>query len=158
MMRVFVDSSTLIALLSIGRLNLLRDLLGEVFVTPEVVEEVLAGDGPQKDIFQEAMSEWVEVVELKGDLERYRGQGLGRGEASVFLSKKRDKLILDDRVARSLAQAEGRDYSGLLGLMVAGVKAGRLTKKEAAQVLDELVESDFRVSTMLYKDLRKRWE
>lgn len=139
-------------------MNLLRDLLGKVFVTPEIVEEVMAKEGPEKDIFQEAMSEWVEVVELKGDLERYRGQGLGRGEASVFLSKKRDKLILDDRVARSLARAEGRDYSGLLGLMVAGVKAGRLTKKEAAQVLDELVESDFRVSTMLYKDLRKMWE
>ncbi|MEE9341143.1 MAG: hypothetical protein V3V21_05725 [Thermoplasmata archaeon] len=156
MMRVFVDSSTMIALLSIGRLDLLRDLLGEVCVTPEVVAEVTAKEGPQKEAFHGAMAGWIKVVETKGDLERYLKQGLGRGEASIFLS--RDRLIVDDRVARTLAQAEGRDFTGLLGLMVAGADAGLLKKKEALQVLDELVESDFRVSTPLYKELRKRWE
>ncbi len=155
-MRVFVDSSTMIALLSIGRLDLLRDLLGEVCVTPEVVAEVTAKEGPQKEAFHGAMAGWIKVVETKGDLERYLKQGLGRGEASIFLS--RDRLIVDDRVARTLAQAEGRDFTGLLGLMVAGADAGLLKKKEALQVLDELVESDFRVSTPLYKELRKRWE
>ena len=155
-MRVFVDSSTMIALLSIGRLDLLRDLLGEVCVTPEVVAEVTAKEGPLKEAFHGAMAEWIKVVETKGDLERYLKQGLGRGEASIFLSK--DRLIVDDRVARTLAQAEGRDFTGLLGLMVAGADAGLLKKKEALQVLDELVESDFRVSTALYKELRKRWE
>lgn len=155
-MRVFVDSSTMIALLNIRRLDLLRDLLGEVCVTPEVVAEVSAKEGPQKETFHGAVAEWIKVVELKGDLERYLKQGLGRGEASIFLSK--DRLIVDDRVARTLAQAEGRDFTGLLGLMVAGADAGLLKKKEALQVLDELVESDFRVSTTLYKELRKRWE
>jgi len=125
-------------------------------VTPEVVAEVTAKEGPQEQTFREAISEWITVVRLKGDIERYRKQGLGRGEASIFLSK--GKLIIDDRVARTLARAEGRDHTGLLGLMVAGVDAGLLKKKEAARILDELVESDFRVSAVLYKSLRKRWE
>ena len=155
-MRVFVDSSTVIALLSIGRLELLRDLLGEVCVTPEVVAEATAKEGTQKEAFLQATGEWIKVVEVEGDLGRYVKQGLGRGEASIFLSKGR--LVVDDRVARTLARAEGRDFTGLLGLMAAGVDAGLLKRKEALEVLDELVESDFRVSTALYKELRKRWE
>jgi predicted nucleic acid-binding protein len=136
--------------------DLLHDLQDEICVTPEVVAEVTAKEGPQEQTFREATSEWITVVRLKGDIERYRKQGLGRGEASIFLSK--GKLVIDDRVARTLARAEGRDYTGLLGLMVAGVDAGLLKKKEAARILDELVESDFRVSAVLYKSLRKRWE
>lgn len=131
-------------------------MLDEICVTPEVVAEVTAKEGPQEQIFREATSEWITVVRQKGDIERYMKQGLGRGEASIFLSK--DKLVIDDRVARTLARAEGRDNTGLLGLMVAGVDAGLLKKKEAARILDELVESDFRVSAVLYMSLRKRWE
>lgn len=155
LMRVFVDSSTLVALLSIGRLELLRDLLDEVCVTPEVVAEVTAKEGPQKEVFDRATGSWIRVVKLKGDTARYTRHGLGRGEASIFLSK--DRLVIDDRIARTLARAEGREFVGLLGLMVAGVETRRLKRREALKILDELVESDFRISTPLYKELRNRW-
>ncbi|MBK5191360.1 MAG: hypothetical protein JJE19_07700 [Methanosarcinales archaeon] len=46
-MRIFVDSSTLIALANISELGILKDIFGKISITTVVREEVLIADFPE---------------------------------------------------------------------------------------------------------------
>ena len=146
-MRVWVDASVLIGLDLAGDVGVLKELLGRVSVTPEVTREVRTGRESQA--LRSAFGDWIEIVRLKGDRRRWEALGLGPGEASLFLTPRRDRLVLDDAPARTVAEAEGRDYVGLLGLLMAGVDRKVLAPARARSLLRRLVESGFRVSADL---------
>jgi predicted nucleic acid-binding protein len=84
------------------------------------------------------------------------GFGLGAGEASLFDTPKGDRVILDEISARTVAEAEGRDYTGLLGLVSAGVEARTITPSRAREILEKLARSSFRMSADLYADILRR--
>ena len=150
-MRTWVDASMIIALDSIGEVEILRELLGRVTVTKEVAREVITGKESQK--LRDARRGWLEVREVAGARDRWRSLGLGRGEASMFLTPTGDRLVLDESPARTVAESEGRDYVGLLGLLLAGVDRGRVTVTRALDVVRRLLRSGFRVSTDLYDEV-----
>ena len=152
-MRTWVDASTVIALDSIGEVEILRELLGRVTLTKEVAEEVFTGKESRR--VRDARGEWLEVREVTGALERWRSLGLAEGEASMFLTPTGDRLVLDESPARIVAESEGRDYVGLLGLLVAGVDRGRVPVTRARDVLQRLLRSGFRVSTDLYDEVMR---
>jgi len=77
---------------------------------------------------------------------------LGRGEASLFLTRGTDRLLLDAVPARVVAESEGRSYVGLLGLLLAGVDTGIVTSNRARQILRGLVQSGFRLAIDLYDE------
>jgi predicted nucleic acid-binding protein len=150
-MRTWVDASTLIALDAIGEILVLRDLLGRVAITPQVAEEVFVGRDSRA--LGEARGSWIEVVSLPGDRTRFTALGLGAGEASLLLAPRGDRLVLDEVPARTVAEAEGRDYVGLLGLLIAGVDRGVLPGARAREILGKLARSAFRMSTDLYDEV-----
>jgi len=153
-MRVWVDASTLIALESIGEVLVLRDLLGRIAITPAIADEVFTGHESQP--LREARASWIEVVPVRGDPKRWTALGLGIGEASLFETPKGDRLILDEIPARTVAEAEGRAYTGLLGLLLAGVEAGTIPVSRAGEILEKLARSSFRMSTDLYAEVLRR--
>lgn len=153
-MRVWVDASTLIALDAIGEVVVLRDLLGRVAITPQVAEEVFAGRESQA--LREARGSWIDIVPARGDLSRWMALGVGRGEASLFETPKGDRIILDEVPARTVAEAEGRGYLGLLGLLLGGVERGAITAPRARGILEKLARSSFRMSTDLYGEVLRR--
>ena len=51
-MRILVDSSTLIALAMIGKLNVLKTLFNEIFITTMIKEEILKEKSPDADAFK----------------------------------------------------------------------------------------------------------
>jgi predicted nucleic acid-binding protein len=153
-MRVWVDASTLIALESIGEIRVLRDLLGRIAITPSIAEEVFTGR--ESSPLREARGSWIEVVDVRGDRKRWTALGLGIGEASLFLTPKGDRLVLDESLARTVAEAEGREYTGLLGLLLAGVDAGTIPASRARDILEKLARSSFRMSADLYAEILRR--
>jgi predicted nucleic acid-binding protein len=153
-MRVWVDASALIALESIGEVLVLRDLLGKIAITPSIADEVFTGRESQS--LREARGSWIEVVPVRGDRKRWTALGLGIGEASLFETPRADRLILDEIPARTVAEAEGRDYTGLLGLLLAGVEAGALPASRAGEILEKLARSSFRMSADLYAEVLRR--
>jgi predicted nucleic acid-binding protein len=79
-----------------------------------------------------------------------RKYGLGLGEGSLLLvARHEDRLVLDDANARRFAESKELRFTGLIGLLVAAVKTKRLKKEKAANVLDKLARSDFRISSDL---------
>src|SRR3989442_1939017 len=153
-MRVWVDASILIALESIGEVLVLRDLLGQIAITPPIADEVFTGRESQP--LREARGGWIEVVPVRGDRKGWTSLVLGIGEASLFETPKGARLILDEIPARTVAEAEGRDYTGLLGLLLAGVEARAIPASRAREILEKLARSSFRMSSDLYGEVLRR--
>jgi len=149
-MRTWVDASTVIALDTIGEVVLLRDLLGRVRLTPEVAAEVF--QGRESEALNQARGTWIEIVPVSGNRSRWESLGLGRGEASLFLTPGTDRLILDEVPARVVAESEGRSYVGLLGLLLSGVDTGIVASDRARRILRSLVQSGFRLAIDLYDE------
>ena len=155
-MRVFVDSSAIIALSGIGELSFIRNVYGYVFITDVIERELLKYEFPETEVIKKAIGDWIEVIPVEGDLEHFRKFGLGRGEASLFLLPKEDRLIIDDLNARGVAKVEGRNFSGLLGIIVAAVEKGIIDKDRGQELLDKLARSNFRMTVSLYMEVYRR--
>jgi predicted nucleic acid-binding protein len=155
-LRIFVDSSTIIALSKIGELSFIRNVYGYVFITDLIEKELLRYEFPETEAIRKAIGDWIEVVPVEGDLEHFRKFGLDRGEASLFLLPEEDQLIIDDLNARGMAKVECRHFSGLLGIIVASVEKGMIDKKRGQELLDKLARSNFRMTVSLYNELQLR--
>ncbi len=150
-MRTFMDSSAIIALSKIGELELFKKLLGKIYITKTIEKEILHNKYPETEKIKGIIGDWIIPVEVKGDIEQYTKYGLGEGEATLFLTDKKDRLVIDELNARRIADVENREYVGLLGLVVAGVETGKIDKKRAKNIISKLTESDFRMTIALYK-------
>lgn len=150
-MRVLVDSSTLIALAKIGKLNIFENVFGEICITAKIREEILGTESPETEVFREAINKWIRVINYEGDAAELRKYGLDSGEASLFLAAhKEDRLVLDEANARRFAESRGLRFTGLIGLLAAAVKTNKLAKENALETLNALAKSDFRISIELY--------
>ncbi len=129
-MIVLADSSPLISLASIGRLELLRQLFQRIHIADEVREEVVArGAGrPGAEAVQRAS--WVEAhPALPPDelLALRTRHALGAGEiATVLVARalRAQLVIMDDRTARRLAQSSGLAVMGCVGILEAAFRRG----------------------------------
>lgn len=98
-----VDSSSIILLAKIGRVDLLRELFDQVVIPPAVREELSAG-GDRPGVTELRESPWISVrsVEQPGVPEELIGN-LGRGEAEVLALAQQVEgpvvLVLDDAAA-----------------------------------------------------------
>lgn len=155
-MKTFVDSSTIIALSKIGELDLLRKLLGKIHITKSIEKELLVDKYPETDRIKEAIGDWIVSEKVKGNIKQYIKYGLGEGEATLFLTEKKARLVIDELNARRVADVENRDYIGLLGLIVAASEMKKIDKKKAKEVIAKLAESDFRMTVVLYKTIIDR--
>lgn len=160
MTRTLVDASVLIALARVGELDVLRSVLGEVHTTSTVLAEVARPDKPDHHAVASARrAGWLVEAPFKGDPLSFTGLGLGPGETSLFLAAEPgDVLVVDDLAARRLALARGLDHTGLLGLLVASVRRGRLPQERALRILDKLAAGAFHMTAELYAEARRAVE
>lgn len=150
-MRILVDSSTLIALARIGKLDVLKTVFENVYITAMIKKEILKEESPDAEAFKEAIHQWIHVIDYKGNPVELKKYGMDPGEASLFLaSQSDDRLILDETNARRFAEAKGLKFTGLIGLIVAAVRAGKLTREEGLEVINKLAMGDFRIKLELY--------
>jgi predicted nucleic acid-binding protein len=157
-MKTFVDSSTIIALSRIGELDLLRKLLGKIYITKSIEKELLVKKYPETEPIKKAIGDWIVSEKVKGNTKQYTKYGLGEGEATLFLTEKKARLVIDELNARRIADVENRDYIGLLGLIVAAVEMKKIDKEKAKDVIAKLAESDFRMTVALYKTIMEKIE
>lgn len=113
-----VDASCLIVLGNIGGLHLLRETLGKVHTTKEVLEE-----------WKYEHPEWLRVVafENKAVYLDFR-KGLGKGESSLLayaISNPDDVLlILDEQKARKKAKQLELHFLGTVGVLLRAKSLG----------------------------------
>ena len=155
-MIVVSDSSPLIALSRIRRLDLLAALYERILVPAEVHQEViLDGRGlpGAKEVLNAA---WVRIAHQGSPTDAVLGQAcqhLGAGERAVILLAKSlpaDVVLLDDWKARSIAREAGLSITGCLGVLEVGARRGLVPDLRQAYI--ELLQQGIRFDIALLQD------
>jgi len=160
---VVSDSTPLIYLAKIGRLNLLRGVFEKISV-PEAVFNEAVTQGKELNmsdafIIEKAVGVWIikELVEPEVDAEfRFLDTNtrLGSGEKEALkLCKQLNAVyfIADDREARSVSRILNIKPIGTCGILIQAFRRASITEGEALQVLDDLVKVGFRISSAVYR-------
>ncbi len=140
--RVVADSSPLIALERIGRLDILSGLFGAVVVPTAVAKEIAAKGFLSSWMIEQALPNPTDV--------RLHESVLHAGEREAIelaLQTKADRLLLDDEPARRLAQDFGLPVTGTLGVLILGKRAGLV--ETVRPLIEALIEAEFRIDTRL---------
>lgn len=153
-MIVVSDTSPIINLAAIGRLDILATLYGQILIPDAVyMEIVLAGAGlPGADDVRAAS--WIETRSI-ADLTLASGLQLelDRGEAeaiSLAVDTHADLLLMDERRGRKAAARIGVPVLGLLGVVVHAKRLGLLPA--VRPILDALVsQAGFYIGDDLYR-------
>lgn len=155
---VVVNTSPIIYLSSINKINILNDLFQEVFIPDAVKREVLSG-GKDSSGFKEIKSkEWIKTKKIKNKLAKeYLLTDLDDGEAEVIVlaeELKANPIIMDDKLGRRIAHLRGFTVVGTLRILVTAKEKGLIDKVEP--LLEKLKEAGFWISEDLYKAIVKQ--
>ena len=142
-MIVVSDSSPLIYLAWIGRLELLQVLFEEVIVPPIVYQEITI-DGKNEPGSKEVLAaDWVhvQVPKTKKLPENFHLE-LDDGEKEAIelsLEIGVDFLLIDEKIGRTAAQGFGITVTGVLGILVRSKEKGLIpnVKDEVEKLLTE---------------------
>ena len=149
MRKVIVNSTPLIALSHIGRLDLLKMLYGEISIPQAVYKEISAKNG---SVCQKALDnslEWIKVERIQNEMAKtmYKTQ-LHEGEVMILAKEtEADLVIIDDMNAKKHAKYLELPVTGTLGVLIKAKQKGYI--KELKSVLRELVDKHIYISESL---------
>ena len=141
---IVADSTCLIGLERIGRLDVLPELFEPIFIPDEVAGEFGVSLSWLK---VETPSNFALVSALKLSVDN------GEAEAIALALEKNCKIILDDKQARSAARKLGLEVVGTVGMFVRAKQNNLINSLET--VLDELEINGFRMSENLKAEALK---
>lgn len=161
-MIVVSDTTPLISLLKIERLDLLEKLFGRVFI-PVAVYSELTNDGrfslEAERIKQATFIEVKEVVspEAVNVLRRVTGLDQGESEAIVLTDEINAELLLMDEVkGRTVSNDMGLNIMGTIGMLIAAYEEGIISSDEARACIDGLQRAGRHISNRHYQLLLDR--
>lgn len=131
----------------IDQLKILPALVGTVIVPPAVLDELGEGAAHGVDVPELSSLSWVEVRSPASALAQPLVTDLGPGETQVLmlaLEIPGSIAVLDDKLARRVANVRGIHVIGTLGLLLNAKRAGIL--EEVKPAIDRLEEMRFRLS------------
>jgi len=119
---VVSNSTPLIHLAKIDKLDLLKEFFGEVFIPEAVYREcVLEGKGSEDSKLIEK-ADWIKVVRIKAEtLKRSLMLELDEGESGAIvlaLEVNSELLLIDDYDGREIARALGLKVTGTIGVLL----------------------------------------
>ena len=151
-MSVVSNASPLISLARIGRLDLLRQLYGELFIPEAVWHEVVIEGVGQPGADEVKAATWIKTQSVTNTpLISALRQELDAGEAEAIaltLETQAELLLMDERVGREVARHLGLRYTGLIVVLVEAKHKEVLSAVKPQ--LDALNMAGFRISDALY--------
>jgi predicted nucleic acid-binding protein len=152
--RVICNTSPLFYLHRIRRLDILRKLYGTIAVPETVKEELGEGGALGEDVPDITEYDWIRVI--GGHIPKLIKlvTDLGPGEAGVLalaLDVPEALVILDDRLARRIAELQGLKITGTAGVLLKAKRKGHIDI--IAPVIDQLIGLGFRLSEHLQNDI-----
>jgi predicted nucleic acid-binding protein len=157
MSRWIADTSPLIFLAKLDRLDLLRKSADEILVPAAVIQEVRAYPDAASRKIEEALGSWLReetvgerrVVDiLLADLD------FGEAEVIALASERAvERIVMDDLDGRRLARRLGLEPIGTLGLLLAARLRGELSSLR--EEIERLEREGFRASPSLVEAVLK---
>lgn len=143
------DAGPIISFVRAGELDLLRQVVGELWVPPAVFEEVTVAGKPGRDTILRA--DWIRskaIASTRLAAELPHRLGRGEREAIVLAGELGALLLIDDAAARQEAMRQG--ISALGSLAILREAKLRAIVEDARSPLDGLWRAGFRISGGLY--------
>ena len=134
----------------------------DLVLIPEAVhEEILRGlesNSIDVPVIQKAITEkWIRVKKVTKMVSQLP-HNLGKGEReaiSLMQSEKADWLLVDDELASKTARLLGLNVRSSGYLLIYWTKKGVIKESKALTLLDELVESGYRLSAKHYITIKQ---
>ncbi|MDF1532554.1 MAG: hypothetical protein SCH39_02735 [Methanosarcinales archaeon] len=149
------DTGILIWLARYNKLNLLKDMYGQIDIPAKVFEEaVTAGQlygYPDAEIIGSAVINEDFIVKNTGvsekidEMEKVFNCKLGSGEreAITLALKTGSLLLINDEEASTIAEFPGVKTKGVLFVLLKSVKLGLLEKNESLAIFQQMLEDGF---------------
>jgi predicted nucleic acid-binding protein len=148
-MIVVSDSTTLIILYDLDKLQYLHNIFTIIYIPPKVYEEIsFKNDVKLPDFIQISKpTNTKQIEELKFLLDD------GESEAIALSLEKKLPLIIDEKKGRKIAKNLSINVLGLLGVLYLNVKKEFLKKDEVVMFLDDAQKNGYRISQQLIKEM-----
>ena len=157
-MIVVSDTTPLIGLASIGRLNLLQELFDEVYIPQAVFDETVTSGRAESKAKQEvSKANWIHIVEVKDRLAvnvLLDEMDLGEVETIVLASEMNaDWVLMDEKKGRRKLSQLDIPKIGTLGILLKAKQLDLipLLKPE----IEELQKSGFSISPLVIDEILK---
>lgn len=153
MRRVVVNSTPIISLSIINKLDLLKALYGEVYIPYGVFEEVSL-EGKSKvgnDVIEKSDFIIIEKI-INESAKRLFQTSLHKGEVEVMILAdeiKADLCIIDDLLARKYAKYLGLKITGTLGVLIKAKEKEII--KEVKPLIDDLIRKGIYIDDKIYR-------
>ena len=155
------DSSVLITFAKVGRPELLPKAFGRPLIIPqEVYAEAVVGGMEKKEpdavlIGRLVKDGSVEVRKVKRLLDFPFIDAGEKAVISLALEQRLEWVCIDESQARNAARQAGLKPMGTLGVLTRLVKLGFLKRKDAFELVDRMVGTDFRISAKVLDKFRE---
>ncbi|KKC28489.1 DUF3368 domain-containing protein [Caldanaerobacter subterraneus] len=148
MHKVVANSTPLIILSNIDKIEILKKLYGTIYIPSGVFEEVnFTGNFKSYD--------FIKVANIKNkEAKQFSPVSLHKGEIEVMILAKEinaDLCIIDDYLARKHAKNLGLTVTGTLGVLIKAKEKKIL--KEVKPLLDKMLEKNFYIDRKLYSEV-----
>jgi predicted nucleic acid-binding protein len=141
------DTSSLIVLKKIGRLEILRTLFGQITITQEVAKE-----------FNNPLPNFISIQNPKDkNYQKILESFLDEGEASAIalaIETKECLLIIDDSKGRREARALEINYTGILGILIIAKEKNIINS--VSTIIEDIQKTDFRLSQKLIEEAKRK--
>lgn len=154
-MIVVSDTTPLIALMKVSRLDVVQKLFSEILIPMAVLKELTSNYAFQSEAEQILHCSFIRAVEVNEPkavdiLRRSTGLDLGESEAIIYADDHHaDVLLMDERKGRQVAKSMGLRVMGTIGIILEAYEEKILTAQEAKETLMLLKENGQRISESL---------
>ncbi len=155
---IISNTSPLIYLGKIKKLQLLKKLFNEISIPKQVYDEIIKG---KEEKFLDALiiekaagDGWIKVkdVEIDEEVEKFSSE-LDFGEVAVISLAKKLKpslVLIDDASARTIAESFGFNVKGTLYVLLRAYRGKLVNKNEVKDLVNRIVFAGFRISQEIY--------
>lgn len=157
-MIIISDTTPIISLIKINRLDLLEELFGEVLIPDAVFRELITNVTFKEEADIVKSSEFIKVSSIQNRksleiLQAASGLDAGESEAIILADElKSDVLIIDERRGRKVAQNLGIAITGTIGILIQAYHEKILSEEEVKSCFEYLKNSSIRLSDTLIQE------
>ncbi len=158
-MIVVSDTTPIISLLKVGRLNLLSELFDEVCIPEAVFIELTENPDYKKEADEIVAASFIKRCQVKDEkfvslLRRATGLDAGESEAIILSDDSNcDFLLMDERKGREIARQMGIHVMGTIGILKTAYLEKILSADEMREVIGILQNSGRHIGQKLYDEL-----
>ncbi len=158
-MIVVSDTSPLCYLVLIEKISILPQLFGEVIIPQAVYDELRTKDAPiAVQNWANYPPSWLKINSTSFEQTDEILNSLDSGERQAIQLAEylgAELVMIDEKLARNVARERGLNVTGLLGILE---KAAQVNLLNFSTAIEQLQQTNFRVSPLLVKSLLEKWQ